>query len=270
MKRELDIVVISDIHLGAQKCRANELLKYLKSIQPETLVLNGDIFDIGKFRKNNFPTQHLDVIRRMLKMALNGTKVYYLTGECDQMLRQFEDTGFGPVNVRSHLVFKADEKLHWIFHGNQLTGMAPRRGSFLKPVFSGLNWLSRKTGLGRAHTREAPRSVTEFEDKVVEMAADKGFDYVICGHIRHPQQLIFQAKNGKAIHYLNSGDWMEHLTALEYCSGQWNLYKYHEHDFGATSPRLQVRHKGKKSENRSLENFWPAIGGAAVSFDVGK
>lgn len=268
MKRELDIVVISDVHLGAPKCRAEELLKYLKSIQPETLVLNGDIFDMGKFRKNNFPTQHLEVIRRVLKMALNGTKVYYLTGECDQGLRQFEDTGFGPVNVRSHLVFKADGKLHWIFHGNHRTNISFPKMSFFKPLISFAYRLVGRVFAGSVQSRKMPRSVTEFEDKIVEIAAEKGFDYVICGHIHHPQQLRLQAQNGKVIHYLNSGDWIEHGTALEYRAGQWCIYQYNEHDFGAISPRLQVRSKAGKSNLHNLNGLLSSTGSATAALDA--
>ncbi|MCC7244263.1 MAG: UDP-2,3-diacylglucosamine diphosphatase [Saprospiraceae bacterium] len=268
MKRELDIVVISDVHLGASRCRAEELLKYLKSIQPEMLVLNGDIFDMGKFRKNNFPTQHLEVIRRVLKMALNGTKVYYLTGECDQGLRQFEDTGFGPVNVRSHLVFKADGKLHWIFHGNYLTKTSSKGWSWFGPAWRFIGGLFRKSGFVNQHLRKMPRSVTDFEDKIVEIAAEKGFDYVICGHIHHPQQLRLQAQNGKVVHYLNSGDWIEHGTALEYRTGQWCIYHDNEHYFGAISPRLQVRSKTGKSNLRNLDGLLSSTSSATAALDA--
>jgi hypothetical protein len=27
---------------------------------------------------------------------------------------------------------------------------------------------------------------------------------------------------------MNSGDWIENLTSLEYNDGKWNIYKYHE------------------------------------------
>ncbi len=45
-KRKLDIAVISDVHLGTYGCHAKELNKYLKSIDPNILILNGDIIDI--------------------------------------------------------------------------------------------------------------------------------------------------------------------------------------------------------------------------------
>ena len=54
-KRKVQICVISDVHLGFVGCRAKELLQYLKSIDPEILILNGDIIDIWQFRSYYFP-----------------------------------------------------------------------------------------------------------------------------------------------------------------------------------------------------------------------
>ena len=56
-KRPLDVCVISDIHLGTFGCQAEEVLNYLKSIEPRTLILNGDIIDIWQFNKRYFPGQ---------------------------------------------------------------------------------------------------------------------------------------------------------------------------------------------------------------------
>ncbi|MEL7124183.1 MAG: UDP-2,3-diacylglucosamine diphosphatase, partial [Bacteroidota bacterium] len=55
MKRELDIVIISDVHLGTYGCHAKELLNYLKSVKVETLILNGDVIDMWQFKKSYFP-----------------------------------------------------------------------------------------------------------------------------------------------------------------------------------------------------------------------
>ena len=35
----------------------------------------------------------------------------------------------------------------------------------------------------------------------------------------------WQGKNGK-VFYLNSGDWVENCTALEFVNGEWTLYKH--------------------------------------------
>lgn len=50
-KRKIEVLVLSDIHLGTFGCNAEQLLRYLKSIKPQTVVLNGDIFDMWQFSK---------------------------------------------------------------------------------------------------------------------------------------------------------------------------------------------------------------------------
>src|SRR4051812_26309698 len=94
-KRKLKLVIISDVHLGTYGCQAKALNRYLKSIEPETLVLNGDIIDIWQFNKHYWPESHMKVVQRVFKMLASGTKVYYLTGNHDEMLRRFTDFTMG-------------------------------------------------------------------------------------------------------------------------------------------------------------------------------
>jgi len=83
MKRTPDIVVLSDLHLGSFGCHATELVNYLQSIQPKKLILNGDIIDMWQFNKKYWPVEHFKVIEEILSMLLQGTKVYYLSGNHD-------------------------------------------------------------------------------------------------------------------------------------------------------------------------------------------
>ena len=91
MKRNVDVVVISDVHLGTYGCKAKELLRYLNSIQPKTLILNGDIIDVWQFKKSYFPKSHLKVIKKILSFVTKNTEVYYVTGNHDEMFRKFAD-----------------------------------------------------------------------------------------------------------------------------------------------------------------------------------
>jgi len=78
-KREVDLVVISDVHLGTYGCHAQELLKYLKSIKPKKVILNGDIIDIWQFNKRYWPKSHMQIIKHLAGLIGKGTKVYYIT-----------------------------------------------------------------------------------------------------------------------------------------------------------------------------------------------
>ena len=117
-KRKVDLVVISDIHLGTYGCRAKELVSYLKSINPDKLVLNGDIIDIWQFRKRYFPKSHLKVLKQILNLVSKGKEVYYLTGNHDETLRKFTDFRMGSFHLVDKLVLDLGREKAWIFHGD--------------------------------------------------------------------------------------------------------------------------------------------------------
>lgn len=101
LRREVDVLVISDVQFGNYGCKATELLRYLHTVEPATVVLNGDIIDIWQFSKRYFPKSHLKVIKYITGLLTKGTKIYYVTGNHDEMLRRFvgfELGGFKIVN----------------------------------------------------------------------------------------------------------------------------------------------------------------------------
>jgi len=282
MKRELDIAVISDIHLGTYGCHAKELLNYLKSIQPRTLILNGDIFDIWYFKKSYFPKDHLEVVRRIMKMAVNGTKVYYLTGNHDDLLRKFGEMSFGLFHLRNKMVFQVDGKTHWVFHGDVFDASVQRARWLAKLGGEGYDLLIRiNRTINRARrlfgfapvsfsakikksVKGAVKYISDFEDTAIEIASEKDYDCVICGHIHQPQMREVEATNGKKVMYMNSGDWVEHLTALEFADGQWSLYKYDETEFEVVNTRLQVPETEPKVYTLRREEVLPELNGLAA------
>lgn len=282
MKRELDIVVISDIHLGTYGCHARELHHYLKSIQPKTLILNGDIFDMWNFRKSYFPTEHMEVVRRLLKMAVNGTRIYYLTGNHDDVLRKVGEMSLGLINLRNKLVFQVDGRTHWVFHGDVFDSSIQRArwlaklGSEGYDVLIRINRLINRTrrlfGFGpvsfsariKKGVKSAVKYINDFEDTAIKIATEKAYDCVICGHIHQPQMREVPVENGKTITYLNSGDWVEHLSALEYKNAEWRIFQYDKLDFDHTSPRLQVKEAVANAFSLRREEVLPEVNGIAA------
>ena len=244
-RRDLDIVILSDTHLGTYGCHARELLQYLKSIKPAMLILNGDFIDIWQFRKSYFPKEHLEVIQRILKMSMKDTKVYYITGNHDDALRRYSDFSAGNMHLRDKLVLHLNGKKYWIFHGDifDLTiKYSPLLARLGGKGYDWLIWLNRfvnqarqrlgKPRMSFAHkvkyrVKEAVKFVGNFEETAIRLAAEQGYDYVICGHIHRPQMRVVR-QAGRQVTYLNSGDWVENLTALEYQYGKWTLYEYEE------------------------------------------
>jgi UDP-2,3-diacylglucosamine pyrophosphatase LpxH len=242
-KRAVDLVVISDVHLGTYGCHSKELLNYLKSIQPKTLILNGDIIDIWQFKKSYWPESHMKVIRQILKFVSNEVPVHYLTGNHDEMLRKFDDFHLGSFNIKNKLVLELGDERAWIFHGDvfdvtmQYSKWLAKLGAIgydtLILLNSFVNWVltllkrekmsfSKKV---KASFKNAVKFINSFEQTAAELAIDKGYQFVICGHIHQPEIRNITTDKG-TVTYLNSGDWVENLSALEYHDGEWSIYKY--------------------------------------------
>lgn len=251
-KRDIDIVVISDVHLGTYGCHAKELLTYLKSIRPKQVILNGDIIDIWQFSKSYWPEAHMKVVRRLLKFVTEGVPVYYLTGNHDEMLRKFTDFNLGKFQLLNKLLLNIDGKKAWIFHGDvfdvtmQHSKWLAKLGAVgydsLIIINSMVNWCL--TALGRqkmsfsqkikGRVKEAVKFINHFEQTAADLAVDKRYDYVICGHIHHAEIRQIKATDQPgSVLYLNSGDWVESLTSLEYSQGEWRIYKYNPADFNS-------------------------------------
>lgn len=242
-KRSVELVVISDVHLGTYGCHAKELLEYLNSIKPKTLILNGDIIDIWNFRKSYFPKSHLKVIKKLLSFSTKGTKVYYLTGNHDEMLRKFSDTHMGNFSLLDKIVLELDGKKAWFFHGDVFDSsvhsakwIAKLGGigyDYLILLNRFINWCLSKVGKEpyslskkiKGSVKKAVKFISDFEKTASDIAIDNQYDFVVCGHIHEPKIIRKSSSKGSTL-YLNSGDWIENLTALEYNRKRWKLYEH--------------------------------------------
>lgn len=243
MKRIVEVAVISDTHLGTYGCKAKELLNYLKSIDPKVLILNGDFIDIWQFKKSYFPESHLEVIKYILNLSLSNCQVIYLTGNHDEFLRKFSPMTFGKIQLADKYVFELDGKKTWVFHGDvfdssvQHSKWIAKLGGigydYLIRLNNLTNWFLMKLGREKYsfskkiknNIKKAVKFIGDFEQTASELAIENNFDYVICGHIHQPQKRVISNQKGSCL-YLNSGDWIENLTALEYSNGSWEIYHY--------------------------------------------
>jgi UDP-2,3-diacylglucosamine pyrophosphatase LpxH len=244
-KRPVKVAVISDVHLGTYGCHAEELNQYLKSIDPELLIINGDFIDIWQLSRSYFPAEHTRVLQRVMKMLSNGVKVVYLTGNHDELLRRYSGMELGNLTVEDKLLLDIDGRKHWIFHGDVfdvsmkhskwLAKLGGKGYDFLILVNRAVNHLLKMMGRERISlskkvkdsVKSAVKYISNFEQTAAAIAIDNGYDYVICGHIHEPVMRTITTPKG-AVQYLNSGDWIENLTSLEYNEGKWALVYYHE------------------------------------------
>ncbi|GAB4422577.1 MAG: UDP-2,3-diacylglucosamine diphosphatase [Bacteroidia bacterium] len=244
-RRKVDLVVISDVHLGTYGCHADELVVYLKSIQPGVLVLNGDIIDIWQFRKGYWPRAHMQVIKELVKLLAKEVPVYYLTGNHDELLRKFSDFELGNFHLRDKLVLELDGRKAWFFHGDVFDASIQHAKWLAKLGAIGydllillnrfINWMLVRIGQPKKSiskqvknsVKKAIKYIGDFEVVAAELAIEQHYDYVVCGHIHQPQMRTIVQPGGSVL-YLNSGDWIENLTSLEYHEGEWRIYTFAE------------------------------------------
>lgn len=247
-KRNVKLVVISDTHLGTIGSRAKELHQYLKSIQPETIVLNGDIVDLWQFSKRHWNKYHTKVIKQILKFISDGVKVHYIAGNHDEALRRFLNFELEGFNISNKLSMNLDGKKAWFFHGDVFdvtmkhSRWLTRLGGFGYDLLIFLNSVVNRilTFFGREKlsfsktiknkVKAAVSYINSFETTVVEIAMRNNFDFVICGHIHQPVIKKVKSKS-KSVVYLNSGDWIENMTALEYNNKKWSIFNYNSELF---------------------------------------
>lgn len=263
-KREVDIVVLSDIHLGTYGCHARELLQYLKSIKPKAVVLNGDIIDIWQFSKRYWPTTHMMVVKHLIGLIAKDIPVYFIPGNHDEMLRRFKDFQLGSLKITNKLSLKIDGDNVWIFHGDVFDVVMQHSKWLAKLGAIGydtlilinrlVNFSLKKMGKGKISlskkvknsVKSAVKFINNFETTVCDIAAENEYKYVICGHIHHPEIKTVTTEHGNVV-YMNSGDWIENLTSLEYTDGRWNIYRYAD---DPVAQAIDIEKKKQEKETR--------------------
>lgn len=222
-------VWISDIHLGTRGCNAEMLVDFLHAIQCDTLYLVGDIIDGWKLRKGWYwPAAHNEVVRRILKMAHRGTRVVYVVGNHDEMLRDYAGMNLGGVEIVNDIVHHCvDGRKLLITHGDAfdtvvlyarwLAFLGDQAYSLLLRLNVVLNRVRRLLKLPywslsaylKKRVKNAVEFVSSFEEAVARAATERGLDGVVCGHIHTAE--IRQIGD---VTYYNDGDWVESCTAL--------------------------------------------------------
>ncbi|GGC32869.1 UDP-2,3-diacylglucosamine hydrolase [Novosphingobium marinum] len=228
-KRKYRTVWISDVHLGTRGCNAGMLVDFLRSIECETLYLVGDIVDGWRLRKGWYwPDAHNEVVRRILKMAHRGTRVVFIAGNHDEVLRDYAGMTFGGVELALESVHvTADGRQLLVTHGDAFDGVVlyARWLAFLGDAAYGLllrsniwfNAIRRRLKMPywslsaymKKRVKNAVQFISSFEEAVAHEAVTRGLDGIVCGHI-HSAEI----REIAGITYYNDGDWVESCTAL--------------------------------------------------------
>lgn len=235
-------VWISDIHLGFRGCSADHLLDFLRSVQSDYLYLVGDIIDIWEMRKRVYwPQSHNNVVRTILGKAKHGTKVIYVPGNHDELLRDFDDTVFGNVHIVEEAIHtNADGRRLLVTHGDKFDSVVRCSramailGTRLYDNLLKANYLVHAVrrrlnlpywslaGFLKHKVKNAVQYISNFEQAVAYESGRRGVDGVVCGHIHRPE--ISRLNN---LIYCNCGDWVESCSALvEHYDGSLELIRW--------------------------------------------
>ncbi|MCW1921380.1 glycosyltransferase [Luteolibacter arcticus] len=244
-KRTFRTIFISDVHLGTEDAKVHEVIDFLKHTRCEKLVLNGDIIDGWALKRGaKWRKRHSRFIRTVLKkMEKDDTEVIYLRGNHDDILDRFLPLGFGRLQfVKEHIHHGVDGKRFLVVHGDGFDSVSTNHkwiavlGAVGYDLLLKVNRVYNKYRAWRgkeyysvskaikAKVKSAVNFVGEYEQQLQELARKKHCDGIICGHIHTPED-----KQVGEIRYLNSGDWVESLTAIvEHHDGRLELIRHSE------------------------------------------
>ena len=256
MKTNYKTIIVSDVHLGTKGSKAKEIARFLKQFNCDNLILNGDIIDGWQLKKSgSWKRKHTRFFNRVLKMMENqSTNVYYLRGNHDDFLDQILPLQIGKLQILADMTYESNGKTYFITHGDVFDSITTnlRWIAYLGDVgYTFLLWLNRvvnyyrfKKGLPyfslsqfvKGKVKQAVSYVDDYETELAKMAKSKGCDGIICGHIHKAENRIIDG-----IHYLNSGDWVETMSALaEDHEGNWELIYFNQIDFKKINTHQEI------------------------------
>jgi len=259
-------IVLSDIHLGTQSSKAKEVVHFLKHHKCDTLILNGDIIDGWQLKKSGkWKKQHTNFFKHIINLtSKNKCDVIYLRGNHDDFLEEMIPFTFGRFQIKKYYIHFGLEKKYFVTHGDMFDSITSKLKWIAKlgdVGYTFLLWFNHhynnyreKRGLPyfsvsqavKAKVKSAVSFIDDYEKELVKVARARRCHGIICGHIHQP---VVKMIDG--IEYLNSGDWVESLTALvEDNEGNWKIVHYHE-----WTKVLEAAKRAKA--NKDIDNILP-------------
>lgn len=256
--RTPDLVVISDLHLGHPCCRATELLKYFETCRPLRLILAGDIMDLCDGRPWFWSRDQQRVLERIFRLAQTGVQVDYITGNHDRALARLRSLALGGINIQDKTDVTIGGRKYLVTHGDRFdknrkffSTLVRHGGGYIYDVGMAISqridrirsWM----GLSRLNLatriKHIAPGVNTWLDTFINRAAQRtaaiGYDGLICGHLHVPDERWIETAQG-SFHYLNSGDWVEHASALEFIDGSWTIHVPHHHKQSSAASNLNL------------------------------
>ena len=268
MKTHFKTIILSDIHLGISNSHVREVVYFLRHHTCDKLILNGDIIDGWQLRKSGkWKKKHTAFFKLLMKwLSMTDTQVVYLRGNHDDFLDEVLPLEFGNFSILRTHVHESFGKKYYVVHGDIFDTVTTRLKWIAKLGDTGytfLLWLNRhynqyrmKRGLPyyslsqvvKQKVKKAVSFISDYEQELCAVARTEKCDGVICGHIHQPAN-----KEVNGIHYLNSGDWVETLSAItESVDGNWNILYYNEW----LAYRKEQKNLSEELSSNAESEFW--------------
>jgi len=237
----IESIWLSDIHLGNPNCQHEKLYEFLKSLENNEggyiinkIFLVGDIIDMTGFNHRVFWSKHRKIIKKFFRMADKGVQITYIRGNHDYFLSEEflkespAGVTFNGITIKYNDVYTTKNgDRFFILHGDEFDGLVRMYpiiytlGNCSYKLIIILNRLLNKIrrmfnlkewSLAQWVKNSVKRSVqyiNNYENLVVNCAAEHDADGVICGHIHYAEDKIIDD-----IRYLNCGCWVEFCSYL--------------------------------------------------------
>ena len=243
---------LSDIHLGTRACQADKLVDFLREFPADNLFLVGDIVDFWAMSRGiHWSAAQNTFVQKILRRARHGERVLFIPGNHDEALREYLGSSFGDIQIipewvhttadgRRYLVVHGDAYDQVTLHHRWVALLGDAAYEFLVRLNLVLSWFRRRLGIAgywslagyaKRKVKKAVNFICDFEESVIQAAAERGLDGVICGHI-HWAEL----RNIGGLTYANCGDWVDSCTAIvEHQDGRLEVVRWGGHAPGAES-----------------------------------
>lgn len=228
--KTLDVrsVFISDLHIGYKGSDLASVVDFLRQVRCRYLFLNGDIIDSWKLENDwDWPDMGTAIFKEIAIKHLTGTKVIFLPGNHDDLLRRIDLLGREKwakhigMKIRNTYMHKSANGQRWLLlHGDQFDAGILRAGldrwsdkiwvEFAKlmpiklTITPGGRVFSLATELAKKAGKKTLTMVNRLEKAALRRARLRNADGVICGHTHIPVYKMID----KDVFYANSGAWM--------------------------------------------------------------
>jgi UDP-2,3-diacylglucosamine pyrophosphatase LpxH len=244
LKPHYRTIILSDIHLGIHNSHVREVVHFLRRHTCDKLILNGDIIDGWQLRKSGkWKKKHTSFFKLIMKwVAGSNTEVIYLRGNHDDFLDEVLPLTLGNFSILRDHIHESGGKKYFVVHGDIFDSVTTNLKWIAKLGDIGytfLLWMNRhynnyrmKKGLPyyslsqvvKARVKQAVSFISDYEKELCAVAENEKCDGVICGHIHQADNKFIGG-----MHYLNSGDWVETLSAIvETEDHEWKIIYYQD------------------------------------------